>query len=106
MLSSNVLGSAIAAAGAGSTVTMNVSPFFPRHKVMARIDVSDDFAGQMKIQSSDDNSTWGDVLDTGVLAASADKTEYEVEVTLKAYMRYNMVSRTAGNATAKLVSGS
>ena len=79
------------------------------HKVLAHIDVSDDFAGEVEIESSDTGLFAGEEvveLGTGVLAATADKTTYEVEITLKEFMRYVTVSRTAGTANINLQSGS
>ena len=103
MLVEKVLGNAIAAAGDGATLEQNTSPFYPRHKVLAKIRLSDDFAGQMIIEASDTGLFAGEEvteLDTGVIAATADKTDFEVEVTLKKYARYSMTSRTAGTGSA------
>lgn len=109
MLITKVLGQAIAAAGVGTGLESNISPFYPRHKVLGHIDVTDDFAGEMRIESSDTGLFAGEEtneLGTGVLAATADKTSYTTEITLKKFMRYNMVSRTAGTGNALLRSGS
>jgi len=108
MLTEKVLGLDIAAAGDGATFEQNISPFYPRHKVMAIINVSELFAGQMIIESSDTGLFAGEEvteLDTGVVTATDDKVDFELEVTLKKFARYSMTSRTAGDATAKYRSG-
>lgn len=109
MLNTKVLGAVVNSAGDGPTIVMDISPFYPRHKVMAHMDVTDDFAGEMEIESSDTGVFGGEEtveLATGVLSATADKTTYEGEITLKKYMRYVMVGRSAGSANANLQSGS
>ncbi len=99
------LGSAINAAGAGSSVNMvtaHKSPFIPNQKVKGEINCNG-LSGQMKIQGSDDNSSWTDLLDTGSLTTS-DRTKTAV-FELKKYMRYNMVSRTAGDVDVHILRG-
>lgn len=109
MLARKVLGTGISTAANGPNVEMNISPFFPRHKVEAVIELTDDFAGQMTIESSDTGLFAGEEtieLDTGVIAATADKVTFTAEVVLKKYMRYDQVSNTAGTSSAFLRSGS
>lgn len=83
-----------AAAAAGSTVTLGVSPFLDGQNARARIVLSADAAGSVvvKVQGSDDGTTWSDLLThTGVGTPST-----EAEVTCKKYMRGNVTG--AGSA--------
>ena len=109
MLVDLILGAGISTAADGPTKEMNLSPFYPRHKVLAQIKLTDDFAGEMEIESSDTGLFAGEEtveVATGVIAATADVTVFEAEVTLKKFMRFVQVSNTAGTSTALLRSGS
>lgn len=90
-----------AAAAAGSTQTMGTTPFLDGQNVRARIALSADAAGSVvvKIQGSDDGTTWTDLLThTGV-----GIPQTEAEVTCKAYMRGNVTGAgSAGKASAFL----
>lgn len=90
-----------AAAAAGTTQTLDVSPFLDGQNARARIALSADAAGSVvvKIQGSDDGTTWTDLLThTGVGIPST-----EAEVTCKKYMRGNVTGAgSAGKASAFL----
>jgi hypothetical protein len=79
---------------AGAAVTMDHEPFFPRREAMAV--VTGTFVGSIKIQGSDDNSTWSDLVDVS-------EPEY-VQVTLQKYMRANCTAYTSGTIKARIAS--
>lgn len=89
-----------AAVAAQTSVDLgNKTPFLPGRKVEAFIDVSSDAsaAATIKIQGSDDNSTWVDLLTSTALAGK------RAMVTAYRYMRANeTVAGTAGTYNAGL----
>lgn len=90
-----------ASAAAGTAQTMGDTPFLDGQNCRARIALSADAAGSVvvKIQGSDDNSTWTDLLThTGVGIPST-----EAEITCKKYMRGNVTGAgSTGKASAFL----
>ncbi|GEM_PF-3499766 len=66
------------ATATGSVVTMDNEPFFPRRPAVAV--VMGTYTGTLKVQGSDDNSTWVDIV------SLTDEVEYK-EISLKKYMR-------------------
>ena len=94
-----VLGTALAAAAASTGVEMNVTPYIEGKEVVGSIDLNG-FHGTVKIQSSDDDSTYADVL-TVTTAAPASFSK-EATMTLKKYMRANVTAFTAGACDVNL----
>ena len=90
-----------AAAAAGTALLLDVSPFLDGENCRGRIVLSADAAGSVvvKIQGSDDNSTWTDLLThTGVGTPST-----EADIICKKYMRGNVTGAgSAGKASVYL----
>lgn len=86
-----------AAVAAQTAVTLGTTPFLPGRKVEAFIEISPDAtaAGTIKIQGSDDNSSWNDLLTASALAGKRGMVQaYK-------YMRANMTAAgTAGTFNA------
>lgn len=100
-LATNVDATAVAAAA--SVDLENKTPFLPGRKVKARIGFSADVAGApvVKIQGSDDDSAWTDLLtSTGLI-------EKEGMVTAYRYMRSNVTTgaTTTGTYSATVEAG-
>lgn len=93
------LGQNLAAVAAVAGQQMNTSPFIAGRSVAAVITVSPDFNGTIKLQSSDDNTTFADVASV----AGSNKESLTVEVELKEYMRANVTAFTAGTASIQLI---
>jgi len=78
----------------GTAVTIDTSPFFERGHLKAQLG-GDDFVGTMKLQGSDDNSTWTDLI--------ASMVKHRVDqVQVKKYMRANCTAYTSGTGYVRL----
>jgi len=105
MLNELVLQTAIVATADGVAHENNVSPFFPRHKVIARVDMSG-FSGTVLVEGSDTGLFAGE--ETTLFTTGAQTTEdrpLQGEITLPNYVR-STVTRSAGTVDfVKLISG-
>lgn len=93
MLNERVLGTAVVTTVNGAAQEMNISPFFPRHKVRARLEFTG-FSGTVLIEGSDDNSSWSTLYTTGALTTLTG-TKESGEIIAKRYMRHG-TTRSAG----------
>lgn len=82
------------AAAAGTSTLVNFTPFLDSENCTAHINFSTDAAGTgvVKIQGSDDGSTWSDIYTT----AAGPAPDIEVDIICRKYMRANVT--TAGSA--------
>ncbi|MDH5572498.1 MAG: hypothetical protein OEY89_12085 [Gammaproteobacteria bacterium] len=98
-MKAQALGESKAAVAVGAAVNMSTTPFMDRHSVVGCIDVSPNFNGTYKIQGSDDNVTFTDLL----TVTGASQPNKKVSIQLKRYMRDNMTVFTAGSASSYLL---
>ncbi len=96
------LGSNLAAVAAVAGVEMRTSPFIQEAEAISVIEATDDFAGTLKIESSDDNSVFTTVITFTGNATTGVLTQLD-QITMKAYMRANLTAVTAGKVSAKLL---
>lgn len=105
MLTELVLDAAVITTEDGATFPMDTSPFFPRHKVIFRVDMTG-FSGTVLLEGSDTGLFAGE--ETTLFTTGAQTTEdrpLQGEVTLPNYVRVG-TTRTAGTVDfAKLISG-
>lgn len=95
MLNETILGTALVATADGASIEMNISPFFPRHKVIARVDMTG-FSGTVLVEGSDTGLFAGEevtLFTTG--AQTTEDRPLQGEITLKKFMRHG-TTRTAG----------
>ncbi len=96
-----VLGEGLNSVAAETAVEMTTSPFLPHRSAVAKLNVSSNFNGTVKIQGSDDGTTYTDLL----TVTGTTQPNKEAQVTLKKYMRANVTAYTAGSANAYLNAG-
>ena len=79
-------GGAVDATTNGASVSTQETPFAPGMNCLLNIDYHNVVGGSgvIKVQTSDDGTTWTDVLTT---TAGIAKTRYVEEITLKRYIR-------------------
>ena len=93
------LGTDIGAAGAETGVLMNKMPFGEGAEAVVSFEL-EGFNGTAKLQSSDDDVTYADVVTVTEAVSSRTK---QAQVTLKKYMRLNVTAWTAGDVTCNLL---
>ncbi len=93
------LGIGLNSVAAEASVKMMTSPFAEGREVAYVINC-DGFNGTVKIQSSDDDTVWADVVT--VTEAVSDRSHME-QVELSRYMRANVTAYTAGNVDVQLL---
>ena len=95
MLNEFVLDAAVVTTEDGAIFEMNVSPFFPRHNVIARVDMTG-YTGTVLVEGSD-TGLWGGeevtLFTTG--AQTTEDRPLQGEIVLKKYMRAS-TTRSAG----------
>ena len=95
MLSEKILDTAVVVTENGASIEMNVSPFFPRHKVIARVDMTG-FSGTVLVQGSDTGVFGGEettLFTTG--AQTLEDRPLQGEIELPRFVRAN-TTRSAG----------
>lgn len=90
------LGEDLAAVAVGASNEMNTTPTMEKHNVIGEIVPDAAFAGTAKIQGSDDNVTFVDLL------TITDTAGKKAGFLTKRYMRVNVTARTAGTCSAYL----
>ncbi len=86
------------AVAAGTSYECRSTPFvYGRHPTA--VVTCNGFTGTVKIQTSDDDSTWTDVAT--VTGTTTDRTEL-LAITLKPWIRANVTARCAGSVSVDL----
>jgi len=90
---------------AAVAVLCDRTPFLAGHAALVMTNEgATPFVGTALIESSDDNTTFGDAATAaGGLAMGANSGQYGFEVTLKRYMRLRASAWTSGTLNAQLV---
>lgn len=90
------LGEGLNSVAAATAVEQDTTPAMQNHNVIVEIIPDASFAGTAKVQGSDDNSTWVDLLTVTNTAGR------KASVRNRRYMRANVTARTAGTVSAYL----
>jgi hypothetical protein len=89
----------VSAAGAGTAVTCQTSPELQEAEAIGIIE-SASLVGTVKIQTSDDNSTWSDAI---TFTNTDGYDTVHTQFTMKKYVRGNVSAYTSGNVTVKML---
>lgn len=94
----------LTAAGNGASFECNVTPNMVKHNCIIELDASGQTGGTLKLQSSDDGTTWVDATDDAGnnITVNAGDPPTDFAFVLPNYIRPVTTSQTGGTALAAI----
>ena len=101
MLTKTIIGAVLSSATSTAVVTMDTSPNLPGTSVVLLTEYTSNATMNVKVQGSDDNSTWSDLWDPADVDMAGVNALHQISptVTLPKYIKGTVTAYTDGSVS-------